>query len=642
MSEKPTTILVVDDTESNRYAVSRILRQANFTVQEAATGQEALRRAAANPDLIVLDVRLPDMSGYEVCQRLKANPATATTPVLHLSASFVASEDRSEGLEYGADGYLTYPLEPRELLATVKALLRARRAEQAMRAQSELLHVTLNSIADGVISTDTQAKIVFINPVAQQLTGWGQEAIGRPLEEVFHILNEYTGEPVENPVKQVIRSGAPAALTNHTVLVARDGSHKCIDDNAAPMWDAEGHFIGVVLVFRDITDRRRLEEELRQRSEDLAQRDRRKDEFLAMLGHELRNPVAPISNSLQYLRLKFADDPEFEEAGGVMVRQLAHLTRLVEDLMDVSRITRGKFELRKRRIDLATVIERAVETTQPFLEERQHQLEVRFPPKAIPLEADPDRLEQVVTNLLTNAGKYTPPGGRIQLCSRCEQGMAIIQVQDNGIGIRPEMLARLFDMFQQADRVPGRVSEGLGIGLTLVRTLVEMHGGTVTGHSGGAGQGSEFEVRLPLAAVVAERSVEPATKPSGNNRHALRILAVDDNIDGAESLARLLRYKGHVVRVVYDGPSALEAALAFRPEVVLMDIGLPLGMDGHEVAQRLRTLPEMQKTLFVALTGYGQEEDRVRSSQAGFAAHLIKPVDLNALQELLAKAPALE
>ena len=505
MSEKQPTILVVDDTESSRYAVCRILRQANFVVQEAVNGQEALRLAGANPDLVVLDVQLPDLSGYEVCQRIKANPATAATPVLHLSASFVESQDRSEGLEGGADGYLTYPLEPRELIATVQALLRIRQAEKLVRAQRELLGVTLSSIGDGVISTDARGMVAFVNPVAQILTGWGEGAVGRPLAEVFQVVNEQTGQAVENPVDQVIRSGKPPGLANHPLLVARDGTRRPIDDTAAPMRDAEDQFIGTVLVFRDITERRRLEEELRRRSEDLAERDRRKDEFLAMLAHELRNPLAPITNSLNYLRIKLAGNPDFAEPGALISRQVSHLARLVDDLMDISRITRGKFELRKKRVELATLMSRSAEGARPLLEERQHRLEVILPDHPLTLEADPDRLEQILTNLLSNSGKYTPPGGLVRLTGERDGDTAVIRVWDNGIGIRPEMLPRLFEIFEQADRVPGRVSEGLGIGLSLVRGLVEMHGGTVTAHSAGPNQGSEFIVRLPLAPPRARR-----------------------------------------------------------------------------------------------------------------------------------------
>ena len=295
------------------------------------------------------------------------------------------------------------------------------------------------------MATDAEGRVTFINPVAQELTGWDDDAAGKSIREVFHIVNEETGTaPAENPVERVIRSGRTAALANHTVLIARDGTRRPVDDTAAPIRDGEGRFVGVVLVFRDITERRRLEDELRRRSEDLIDRDRRKDEFLAMLAHELRNPLAPIRNGLQVVRLQLPDDPVIRRTGEMMERQLGNLVRLVDDLLDVSRITRGKFELRRERMDLAPLVARVVEGVRPFLDERKQHLEAR-PFGVIRLEADAARLEQVLSNLLTNAAKYTPPGGKIVLSVEREGGAAVIRVRDNGIGIRPEMLTYIFE-----------------------------------------------------------------------------------------------------------------------------------------------------------------------------------------------------
>jgi len=639
MNDRHTrTILVVDDIEASRYAVSRILRKAEFEVREAENGREALRLAAERPDLIILDINLPDMSGLEVCRRIKAEPTTASTPVLHLSASFIQSENRSEGLEGGADGYLVYPLEPRELIATVEALLRMRAAERAARSQQELLRVTLSSIGDGVVATDSAGIVTFINPVAQELTGWREdEAVGRPLDDVFQIVSQETGQPAHNPVAEVMRSGRIAGLANHTILIAQDGTHRPIDDSAAPIRDAEGQFVGVVLVFRDISERRRLELELQRRSDDLVDRDRRKDEFLAMLAHELRNPLAPIRNSIQVLRPKHSGDPDAERAGAMIERQVAHLVRLVDDLMDVSRITRGKLELRRQAVDLAEIVTRTVEAVRPQAEERGHQMEVALPETPVAIEADAARLEQVISNLLANAVKYTATGGQIRLTAGREGGEAVVRVRDNGIGIRPEMLPRLFDIFQQADRVPGHISEGLGIGLSLVRSLVEMHGGSVSASSSGTGQGSEFVVRLP-ALTPAIRA--PATPPAGRvepPKRPLRILITDDNRDSAESLAMLLQLSGHEARTAADGEEALAAAQAFRPEVIFLDIGLPRGMDDYEVARRLRQLAGLETAVLVAMTGYGQDEDRERSRKAGFDHHLVKPADLEQVGRLLSE-----
>jgi signal transduction histidine kinase len=380
-----------------------------------------------------------------------------------------------------------------------------------------------------------------------------------------------------------------------------------------------------------LAERERVAEELKDAAH-------RKDEFLAMLAHELRNPLAPVRNALHLMRRQFAGDAVLAQTGTMMERQVAHLVRLVDDLLDVSRITRDKIELRKEPLDLRAVVSRVVESVRPALDERGHHLEVALPAEPVWVDADPARLEQVLENLLSNAGKYTPPGGHIRCAAGREGGEAVIRVQDDGIGIRPEMQARVFDLFQQADRVPGRVSEGLGLGLTLVRRLVQLHGGTVVVHSAGPGRGSQFVVRLPLAAEAVGRAKESAPSPAPARGRPLRILVVDDNVDGAKTLAALLRLEGHEVQVAHDGPAALEAAAAFRPETVLLDIGLPKGMDGYEVARRLQELPVARQTFLVALTGFGQEEDRLRSRAAGFRDHLVKPVDPEVLRGVLARA----
>jgi PAS domain S-box-containing protein len=657
-----------------------------------------------------------------------------------------------------------------------RAAASMRRAAQLVHQEREWFEVTLLGIGDGVIATDAQGRVILLNPVAQALTGWSQaEAAGRPVAEVFRIVNEHTRLPVESPVERVIREGVVQGLANNTVLLSRDGSERPIDDSGGPIRSARGAVSGVVLIFRDITarrqreealteagrrrdvalaqldsllanapvgfsfydrqhryvrindflaaingvpaadhlgrplrevlpgiaatvepvldqvfrtgrtmsdlevtgetpaapgerrtwltafypvplgaepthwvggvileitERKKLEAELAQRAGELAEADRRKDEFLAMLAHELRNPLAAIRNALQVARLPAEGDTR-ERMAAVVDRQVENLVRLVDDLLDVARISRGKIELRRQPLDLAAVVERVAEGARGFAAERQHRLEVLLPGGPLWMEGDAVRLEQVLANLLHNAAKYTPPGGRIRLTVEREDGAAVVRVADTGIGIRPEMLARIFDVFQQADRIPGRVSEGLGLGLTLVRRLTELHGGTVAARSPGPGRGSEFLVRLPLAddATAAGRS-PPDERPAAGVR-PVRILIVDDSVDGAESLALLLRLDGgHEVRVAVDGPSGLEATRAFGPQVVLLDIGLPRGMDGYEVARQLRALPGMSAALLVALTGYGQEEDRRRAEAAGFDAHCVKPADLAVLRQLFARVPA--
>jgi signal transduction histidine kinase/CheY-like chemotaxis protein len=386
---------------------------------------------------------------------------------------------------------------------------------------------------------------------------------------------------------------------------------------------------------QEVAQRKQLECELQRRADALAEADRRKDEFLAMLGHELRNPLAPIRNAVRILELRGSPDRQLHWACGVIDRQAAQLARLVDDLLDVSRISRGKITLLKEPVELTDVIARAVESCRPQLEERRHELSVALPLEKVWLQADATRLAQVVANLLNNAAKYTAEGGRIGLSAQREGAEIVLRVRDNGVGIEADMLPRVFDLFAQADHTLDRAAGGLGIGLTLVKSLVELHGGRVEAFSAGLGQGSEFVIRLPVLTRDAEPPLtRAAPAPAPPSR---RVLAVDDNVDAVESLALLLSAQGHEVRTAYDGPAAVAAAAAFQPEVVFLDIGLP-HMDGYEVARRLRGQAGLSITLLVALTGYGQEEDRRRADEAGFDAYLIKPADPTTLQRLLQSA----
>jgi len=363
--------------------------------------------------------------------------------------------------------------------------------------------------------------------------------------------------------------------------------------------------------------------------------DRRKDEFLATLGHELRNPLAPIMNSLEILKLSGAfEDTHMQQACAVMERQVHHLNRLVDDLLEVSRITRGIIEVKKETLDLSAIVTAAVETSRPVLDNLRHHLMVELADEAMYIAGDPVRLTQVFANLLNNAAKYTNHGGRITVTTRREDGDAVVSVEDNGIGIAPAALPQVFDMFMQVDRSTRRSQGGLGIGLTLVKSLVGMHSGTVEARSEGPGLGSTFIVRLPLTTAAevpasAIRRAEPLP--------ARRILIVDDSRDGGESLAMLLRVLGGEVALAHSGRTALECVDTFMPDVVLLDIGMP-GMDGYEVARRIRANPGNQHISLIALTGWGQEEDRKRSVAAGFDHHLVKPADIEQLRQLLAVA----
>lgn len=371
--------------------------------------------------------------------------------------------------------------------------------------------------------------------------------------------------------------------------------------------------------------------------------DRRKDEFLAMLGHELRNPLAPISNALHILRQSGNDPQTTVEMYDILQRQVHHMSRLIDDLLDVSRISRGKLELRTQRLNLTEIISHAVESAHPLIGEYRHQLHVRVPDRPVWLDADPTRLEQVLANLLNNAAKYTEPGGRIDITVSPNQGAdglgdAVITVQDTGIGIPPDMVERIFELFTRVDRsLSSSTQWGMGIGLALVRTIVELHGGRVQASSSGAGQGSTFEVRLPLASAIDWEPPALAPPTIATSDRPVNVLVVDDNKPAVHSLALLLRKQGHRVRIAYDGPEALEAVRIHVPEVVLLDIGLP-GMNGYEVARRLKEQDGFDRVVLVALTGYGQLEDRRSSQEAGFDHHLVKPVEPAALEEIFSQA----
>ncbi len=635
--------------------------------------------------------------------------------------------------------------------------IRRRRAEAALFAERERLRVTLGSIGDAVIVTDAAGRPTFLNPVAEALTGWRQEeAAAKTLEEVFHIVNEETRETVESPVLRVLREGVVVGLANHTLLITREGAERPIDDSAAPIRDDQGDIDGVVLVFRDVSERREAERAVRQgqqrlqmmiesvrdyalfsldlqgrviswnsgaerlfgyteaeivgrsarvlftpedqaagapeqemetaatdgqaaderwhqrkdesrffvsgivtpmrdatgqlvgftkvarditerrQAEDaLLEADRRKDEFLAMLAHELRNPLAPIRNALHLLRLQPDDTVAVERWRSMMDRQVSHLTRLVDDLLDVSRINRGKISLQRAPLDLARLIRHTVEDQRPALEEAGLAIEIDLPEAAVWTVGDATRLTQVLDNLLENARKFTDRGGRVtvQLSVEAADDQAVMIVRDTGIGIEPELLQSLFDVFAQADRSLDRSRGGLGLGLALVKGMVGLHGGSVEARSAGIKQGAEFVIRLPLQPAPAALAELPA--PSGTIAAGLDVLIVEDNQDAAESLKDLLESHGYQVRVARTGPDGLDLARQTRPDVVICDIGLP-GMDGFAVATALRQEADLSRTRLIALTGYGQEEDARRCREAGFDEHLVKPVDLD---QLLARLP---
>jgi signal transduction histidine kinase len=629
-------ILVADDNADMRDYLQGLLapRYEVLTVGDGEAALAAVRRR--RPDAVVSDVMMPKLDGLELVRSLRADERYRTLPVILLSAR--AGEDEGVGgMQAGANDYLIKPFSARELLARVEARLQIarlrqdadesiRQSEAELREAQRVAHVgswRWDAGTDVTTGSDELYRIYGLDPATQSFPtiqeqdGWlypheSWERINAAVQEAVR-----TGEGYELEV-EAFRIGAPIWLTTRCEVVH----------------DAGGRVIGLRGTVQDITERRRVEEALRHSQAQLEEADRRKDEFLATLAHELRNPLVPIRNSLHILRLAGADAGSAEQIHEMMERQVSLMVRLVEDLMEVCRITRGKITLRKEPVELSTIVRSAIETSRPLIEASRHQLAISIPAEPLTLEADPVRLAQILANLLNNAAKYTESGGQIWLTARQEGPQVALSVRDNGMGIPPDMLPKVFDLFTQVERTYSRAQGGLGIGLTLVRSLAEMHGGTVEVRSDGPGKGSEFIVRLPLAEV----QFGTPSGQSDRRREVIsphRILVVDDNHDSADSLAMLLGFLGAEVATANDGPTALGLMKTYRPSVVLLDIGMP-GMDGYEVARRTRQEQQDSSPTIIALTGWGQEEDRKRSKEAGIDYHLVKPVAPDDLQTLLA------
>lgn len=640
-------------------------------------------------------------------------------------------------------------------------------AADALREERELLRTTLRSIGDGVVVTDTRGHVTFLNGVAEKLTGWTTaEAKGLPLEQVFQIVNDFSRKSIENPAETAIQEGTVIGLANHTILISKDRTELPIDQSAAPIRGEAGGVRGAVVVFRDITERKRVltklrdqEERLRlaieatglgifdyspqtghqdwsdrckqiwglapndcvptdivvkvvqandrnavkkiidgsrdpvdqdefvvehrllnsngserwilvrgktifegtngqrrpvrslgtmlditdrkQAEQALKEADRRKDEFLAILAHELRNPLAPIRNSLELMKHSGGDNQLIEMSRSTMERQLTQLIRLVDDLIDVSRISRNKLHLRKETVDFASIIECAVETCRSLAESANHTLTISLPSQPVLLHADAVRMSQVFGNLLTNSCKYTGRGGQISLTAERQGDELLTKIRDSGVGIPSDKLNDVFEMFTQVDRNLERTQGGLGIGLTLVKRLVEMHDGTVTAFSEGPGKGSEFVVRLPIVDELPDDQLKSDAPFENITITSRRILVVDDNLDSAITLEMLLKLKGHEVHTAHDGEEAVQMAESARPELILLDIGLPK-LNGYGVCQKIRQTPWGKKIFIVALTGWGQEEDRRKTKEAGFNGHLVKPIDQSTLAKLFVKIDEIE
>jgi signal transduction histidine kinase len=698
MSDADTVnILVVDDLPQKLLVYRTVLEDLGQNLITARSGEEALGLVLKHDfAVILLDVQLLGMDGFETANLIRRRKRSQHTPIIFLTA-FADEVRLVEGYAHGAVDFILTPVVPEILRAKVRVFVDLYRMTQQVRRQAEervalaeektkraaaeeatrrsnFLAEVSRSLADS-LDPDTTAKTLARQavPFLADLAGvtlagehgqpWWTELVWLDVAGREHHASRLSSalwprDKLRDAVEEVLVHGRPIRLGELDVAYPAPADQPASAEYRAKSGiilelRARGRTLGALTLVFGPSGRRHdpsefaLAEDLAGRAgialdnarlyKDVERADRQKNEFLSMLAHELRNPLAPIRNAAEVLRLSGPEQPQVRWAREVIDRQLSHLVRLVDDLLDVSRITRGKITLKPEPTDLAVVVQHAIEASRPTIEQARHRLEVHVPPEPVWVTGDPARLTQVLTNLLNNAAKYTEEGGRVALTLAREGGEAVVRVRDTGVGIPAEMLGAVFDLFTQVDRSLDRSQGGLGIGLTLVKRLVSKHGGTVEAYSSGPGQGSEFVVRLP---VLAEAPLTVPTQPTGRLAVAegLRVLLVDDNVDGADSLATLVRLAGHDTRVAHDGPGALEAAAAFRPQVVVLDIGLP-GLTGYEVARRLRADPDLSGVALVAVTGYGRDEDRERSREAGFDHHLTKPVEFALLLDLL-KPPA--
>jgi PAS domain S-box-containing protein len=508
------------------------------------------------------------------------------------------------------------------VIVTAVEISDRKRAEERLRECEELFRGLGEAVPDLVWMSDPEGQPIYQNPAWQRYTGTAPK--GR-VANLFALDHPDDLPSLRGAWEQARARGEP--LQFEARARRHDGVYRWFVGRSVPVKDAGGRVVRWVTAMTDIDDLKRAEETLREA-------DRRKDEFLATLAHELRNPLAPVRNSLEILKSAAGDRELAERAQTTLERQVTQLERLTDDLLDISRITRDRLELRREAVEITSVIQQAIESCRALLDASAHDLRLALPAAPILVDGDPVRLVQVFGNLLNNACKYTPQGGSIRIAAAVEGEQLVVSVRDDGEGIPPAMLSQIFEMFAQSERTLDRAQGGLGIGLTLVKRLVTLHGGSVEARSGGAGLGSEFVVRLPIAAETSPRAAREAPARPANEGSAHRILVVDDYRDSADSLSTLLEWMGHRTRVAYDGMSALEEAEDFRPELILLDIGLPQ-LNGYDVCRRIRSQPWGREMSVVALTGWGQAEDRRKSAEVGFDAHLVKPVDREALEQVL-------
>ena len=602
-----------------KLAVQRVFGHDDFL---AALGAEKF-------DLILADYSLPGFDGLKALEYSRHH--APDTPFLFVSG-VLGEEVAIETLRQGATDYvLKHRLDrlapaARRALAEARERADRRRMEAALRDSERMHRLTLDSIrGHAILTMDIDGQITSVNAGATGVLGYrDDELVGQSGSVIFTPEDRAAGVP-QGEMRTAGRRGIAEDERWH---VRKDGSRFWGSGLVTPFLDDSETLRGFTKVVRDMTDWKQAEEALQEA-------DRRKDEFLAMLAHELRNPLSSIQNAAHLVRHASLPPERSAWAKDIILSQVKHLARLVDDLLDVARITRGKIRLRTEPVDLATVLRRVTDVARPQIEERQHEFVASLDPGPLMVKGDPTRLEQVFSNLLTNAAKYTDPHGRIELTLHREGDNLVVRIADNGVGIAAEMLPRVFDLFAQVDNSLDRTQGGLGIGLTISQRLVQLHGGTIEVASGGPGRGSVFTIHLPALGHGSCEVVVPAGESTAVNPKAgARVLVVDDNLATATALADLLQLSGFEVRAAHDGFEAIDAVRKQCPEIVLLDIGLP-GMDGYQVVQKLRQEEGLQQAQIIAITGYGEEQAKRRSHEAGFDHHLVKPVDYDTLLDLI-------
>lgn len=633
MIDGKRTILVVDDNPATLYSTARVLEAAGFEVLQAETGTQGLEMAAQTPDLIVLDVNLPDMSGFEVCRRLRQDPATALIPIVHLSATFVKDIDRVHGLKLGADGYLTHPVEPPVLVATINAFLRAREAEQGRQQVEQNFKAIFDNAPNGIVLLDESTRFLEVNPALCKLLGRSRsELIGMPCAALLPTTADRAADAMMAALK------SEDAWSGLLPLLSSAGAPVYLEWSIS-RYSTPGVWLGITM---DMTEKRAIEAEREQllvseraaRSE-LERASRLKDEFLATLSHELRTPLSVIVGWAEVLCRSKVNSDELAQGLETIARNAKVQQQLISDLLDVSRIINGKLRLETERVDLVALTASALDVLMPAVQAKEIRLKRVLNPDAGIVLGDPSRLKQVIWNLVNNAVKFTPKGGWVQVVVERADSSVQLTVADSGQGIKPEFLPFIFERFRQQDAVLSRSHGGLGLGLAIVKHLAELHGGSVHANSKGEGQGAEFVVRLPLisisglgehpAAVLSQHSGVP--RLSKSSLEGISVLVVDDDADGRLLVKRLLSEAGADVRDSSSANHALEQLDAVQPDVLVCDIGMP-DRDGYSFIRAVRSQGYSHRDLpAIALTAFARTEDRQRAMLAGYQLHLSKPVE---------------